>query len=119
MGLDESDKNYISKSDEKKNQCINSHNELLNNNISDLNNHTDKSIDDINRLYDELNNATESRRNAYNDELKRQIEFDNERKQWAENAKSFIDDLDNQKKSIKEVSGTPEEKTQKKKKKKK
>lgn len=111
--LDESDKNYISKSDEKKNQCINSHNELLNNNISDLNNHTDKSIDDINRLYDELNNAIESRRNAYNDELKRQIEFDNERKQWAENAKSFIDDLDNQKKSIKEVSGTPEEKTQK------
>merc|ERR1712137_190942 len=111
--LDESDKNYISKSDEKKNQCINSHNELLNNNISDLNNHTDKSIDDINRLYDELNNAIESRRNAYNDELKRQIEFDNERKQWVENAKSFIDDLDNQKKSIKEVSGTPEEKTQK------
>merc|ERR1712137_1166194 len=75
--------------------------------------HTDKSVEDVNKMGEELQQAINERRAAYDSELATQKEHDAERKAWAEKAQSFVDYLEEIKASIKAAEGTPADKTQK------
>ena len=110
--LDESDKNFLDTSAAKKAACYAANDELVNNGITD-NSHTDKTMDDVNSLSDDLQNAINARREAYNNELERQKDHDADRKSWAEKAQSFVDYLSEQRSAIKAVEGSPQEKAAK------
>jgi len=108
--LDECDKATLEKSNSMKSSAIAAFEELSKNGITD-NKHTSKTVDDINAASSEVQSALDARRSAYNAELQKQESHEQERKDWAEKAQSYVDFLEGELNKIKSVQGTPEEKT--------
>jgi len=82
--------------------------ELQNSGVTD-NRHTTHSAETVKELDAQLHSALEKRNQAYEQELSRQVHNDNKRREFAEKAAKFVNWVEEKKKELLALEGSPDE----------
>lgn len=109
--LDASEAETNARADQLKSALDQLSSQLASNGVSD-NRHTNLTAADIDSLRSQLNDAHAKRRAAYEQELERQQNNDDQRKAFAEKTNAFVAYVDQQKEALTALSGEPEERIQ-------
>lgn len=106
--LDSSDAELNAKADELKSACDATYGDLSSRGISD-NRHTTATPESLNALRAQLADALQKRREAYQQELSRQQVNEEKRKNYADKANAFVAHLDENKNTLTNLTGEPDE----------